>query len=82
MPYLTKEAQGKLTDILRDAAHSLPAPAFVVGTADGVLYSGRQGVVDILDKNSPAPDEDTIYAFYSTTKLLTSVSRISDKPGD
>ena len=74
MPSITKKTADTLTEILRQAGKTLPAPAFVVGTADGILYQGHEGRVDILDENSEKPNNETVYAFYSTTKLITSVS--------
>jgi hypothetical protein len=74
MPSISRETVESLTDILKEAGKTLPAPAFVVGSADGILYEGREGRVDILDERSEKPNKDTIYAFYSTTKLITSVS--------
>lgn len=74
MPSIPQNTQNALTDILKSAGDALPAPAFVVGSADGILYSGSEGRIDILDPSSAKPHEDTVYAFYSTTKLITSVS--------
>lgn len=77
-PTLSAKTKSKLDALLASSALELPGCFFEVVSAEGTLYSGRAGRVDVLrplEEEGNQVDEKTVLSFFSTTKLLTSVSR-------
>lgn len=81
MAKLSSEGLAQLERYVHEAGKTLPGAFVEVGTPDEVLLSTRAGRLDMLDPDSKAPDERTIYWFASTTKLLTSVRPDSSSAG-
>ncbi|GAA6034974.1 hypothetical protein JCM8097_002121 [Rhodosporidiobolus ruineniae] len=75
-PTLSAAGTAKLRAYLAEAAKTLPAPFVEIGSPEGVLFSERDGRIDMLDANSPKPKKDSIYWFASTTKLITAVAAL------
>jgi len=75
-PSISSSTKAKLDSILEKAALELPGVFFTVSSSHSVLYSSRAGRVDVLKPAGQGNevDENTVLCFFSTTKLLTSVS--------
>ncbi|GJN88051.1 hypothetical protein Rhopal_001007-T1 [Rhodotorula paludigena] len=76
MAKLSSQGLAELERYVQEAGKTLPGAFVEVGTPDEVLLSTRAGRLDMLDPDSKAPDEHTIYWFASTTKLLTSLAAL------
>ena len=75
-PTLPAATKTRLDALLAKAAVELPGCFLEVVSATETLYSHRTGRVDVLEPVGPGNkvDEKTVLCFFSTTKLLTSVS--------
>lgn len=73
---LRPDGRATLQAALYEAAKSLPGSTLAVANADGIIFSSATGPFDILDPERKASSEDVMW-FASTTKLLTSICKLS-----
>ncbi|KAF8141099.1 beta-lactamase/transpeptidase-like protein [Mycena galopus ATCC 62051] len=77
-PALSPVAKDALDRILSDAVASKSTPAMFLGatSVDGPIYMRTVGRKLVDDLASPAIDEDTVFALFSQTKLITTIAAL------
>ncbi|KAJ7364423.1 beta-lactamase [Mycena albidolilacea] len=77
-PVLSAAAKNALNQILSDAVARKSAPAMFLGvtTVDGPIYVQTAGTTLVDDPTSPPIDEDTVFALFSQTKLITTIAAL------
>ncbi|KAJ7789771.1 beta-lactamase [Mycena olivaceomarginata] len=77
-PVLSAAAKDALNQILSDAVARKSAPAMFLGvtTVDGPIYVQTAGTTLVDDPKSPPIDEDTVFALFSQTKLITTIATL------
>ncbi|KAJ7364425.1 beta-lactamase [Mycena albidolilacea] len=77
-PVLSAAAKNALNQILSDAVARKSAPAMFLGvtTVDGPIYVQTAGTTLVDDPTSPPIDEDTVFALFSQTKLVTTIAAL------
>ncbi|KAJ7261705.1 beta-lactamase [Mycena haematopus] len=77
-PTLSTAAKDALDRILSDAVARKSTPAMFLGvtTVDGAIYMKTVGTKLVDDPASPAINEDTVFALFSQTKLITTIAAL------
>lgn len=80
MTTISSAGKAKLQATLDKLAEQLPCVHVAIATPSEVIYEGRAGVFDALEKGKPEAkkaDQDDILWFASSTKLLTALCRLA-----